>query len=191
MSIEAQAFLQAHGVQARPGELNAALAEAVAQRRAMLRGASTDELTAAEIEVLRDGGLDPEPRAGDDPLARTMVEQAALMETSLPVAETARRLGVDPSRIRQRLGARSLYGIRTGQGWVLPLFQLDEDHALPGLAEVLQALDPGLHPLEVEAFFTMPDAMLTPARIGRALSPRDWLRAGFPPAAVVDLAAEL
>ena len=96
-----------------------------------------------------------------------------------------------PAGIRQRLGARSLYGIRTGQGWVLPLFQLDDGQALPGLAEVLQVLDPELHPLEVEAFFTTPDAMLAPARVGFALSPRDWLRAGFPADAVMELAAEL
>jgi hypothetical protein len=191
MSIEAQAFLQAHGVEAHPQELNMALVEAVAQRRAMLRGVSTNELTAGELEVLRDGGLDPEPRAGDDPLNRTLVEQAALIHTSLPVSEMARRLGVDPSRIRQRLGARSLYGIRTGEGWVLPLFQLDGNHVLPGLAEVLQALDPSLHPLEVEMFFITPDEMLIPTRIGRALSPRDWLRAGFAPDAVAELAGEL
>jgi hypothetical protein len=191
MSIEAQAFLQAHGVEAEPHELNRALVEAVAQRRAMLRGPSTHELTTGELGILRDGGLDPEPRDGDDPLNRTLVDQAALIRTSLSVSEMARRLGVDPSRIRQRLGARSLFGVRTAEGWVLPPFQLDGDQTLPGLVEVLQALDPNLHLLEVEMFFMTPDEALISTRIGQALSPRDWLRAGFSPDAVAELAAEL
>jgi hypothetical protein len=41
MLIEARAFPQAHGVQAHPAEFNAALVEAVAQRRAMLQGCPT------------------------------------------------------------------------------------------------------------------------------------------------------
>jgi hypothetical protein len=57
-------------------------------------GVSDDELTAAEIEVLC---------AGDDPLARTLIEQAALIQTSLPVSETARPRGVWPGALRGRL----------------------------------------------------------------------------------------
>ncbi len=191
MSNRDRAFLHAHGVGIRPDQLEVAVVDALARRQPIMRGSSADELGASELGVLRSGGFEPEPQADDDPLARTVAEHAALIKTSLSVVEVARRLGVDASRVRQRLGERSLYGIRTGEGWIVPPFQLEGSRALPGLADVLRALDPELHPLEVERFFTEPDASLTQPRTERALSPREWLLAGFPSAPVARLADEL
>src|SRR5690606_33449539 len=125
----------------------------------------------------------------EDPLTRSIGEFAALIKTSIGVAAAARRLGVDPSRIRRRLGERSMYGLRPDNQWLLPAFQFDGDRMVPGIAEALKRLDPGLHPLEVEVFFREPNEELGELHDGDPISPRDWLLAGLDPAAVARLAA--
>ncbi|MGH9362660.1 MAG: hypothetical protein ACRD2T_12165 [Thermoanaerobaculia bacterium] len=112
----------------------------------------------------------------------------------MTAAEAAKRLGVDPSRIRQRLTSRAptLFGIRLESGWVVPEFQFDGDTLLPGLGEVVARLDPELHPIAIFRWFTTPNPDLVggPGK-ERALSPRDWLRLGLPVAAVAELASDL
>lgn len=49
----------------------------------------------------------------------------ALLESSHSTAEAARFLGVDASRIRQRIRERSLYGIEYENAWRLPRFQFE------------------------------------------------------------------
>ncbi len=151
------------------------------------------DLTQAEAEALTRGGLDlsPRKRGEESAMARTTARYAALLETSLTTAEAAERMGVEPARIRQRLAARTLYGIRTPKGWRLPAFQFREDGDLPAIGEVLSGLDPHLHPVAVHNFFTLPNADLHVPELGRELSPREWLGAGYPPRAVADLAAHL
>jgi hypothetical protein len=194
MARSGPAPLHAYGIETSLAALDEAFTLAVARRRPLLPSAGTAELTGAEAEVLRRGGFDIEPRfpAEDDPLARSIAEYAALIKTSITVAEAARRLGVEPSRIRQRLGERSLYGFRPEGEWLLPAFQFDEDRVVPGIAAALRRLDPELHPIAVEAFFLEPNAELDPeAGETRPVSPRDWLRSGREPEVVVRLAAEL
>lgn len=152
------------------------------------------DLTTAEVEALRHGGFDLEDEVlGEaDPLARTAAEYAALIQTSLTIAEAAARLRVETSRIRQRLTARppTLYGIRLESGWRIPEFQFEGDGLLPGWSEVVAALDPELHPISVYRWLTTPTSDLE-GRDGRRLSPRDWLRLGYKPSAVAELAADL
>lgn len=103
-------------------------------------------------------------------------------------------LGVAPSSIRRRLAADPprLYGIRLGSGWHVPTFQIDEDRLLPGLGEVIAQLDRELHPVAVYRWFTTPNPDLIPdPESDHFLSPRDWLRLGFAPGKVAQLAAEL
>ncbi len=109
----------------------------------------------------------------------------------MTTAEAAARLGVERSRIRQRLAKRSLYGIRSAQGWRLPAFQFLEDGPLPGAGKAVSRLSRHLHPLAVHNFFTLPNADLHAAELNQDLSPREWLRAGYPPRAVARLAAHL
>src|SRR5688572_11643270 len=80
------------------------------------------EFTADERAVLEEGGADLRPLGADEdePVVRAAAEYAALLSSSLTVPQTARRLGVDGSRVRQRLAARQLYGIRRPSGWLLP-----------------------------------------------------------------------
>jgi hypothetical protein len=138
-------------------------------------------------------GLDVAPYRGgaEDPLTRTAVEYAALVASSLSVAEAARRLGVRDSRVRQRLGERTLYGIKMRSGWRLPAFQFAGDGLVPGLDRVLPRLDSEMHPIEVWTWLTTPNTDVTIDPDERPVSPIDWLRSGRSPEAVAALAAEL
>jgi hypothetical protein len=183
-----------------PKALEAMVEEAVRRmRRSLYRADPHEDLSAAEAEELERGGFDltPVDLGRDDPLARTAAEYAALLKSSLSTAEAAGRLGVDPSRIRQRLASQppTLYGVRLESGWVIPEFQFDGDRLVPGIAEVIPQLNLELHPVAVFRWFTLPSPDLIAEEVeeeeGRALSPRDWLRLGLPPAAVADLARDL
>ncbi len=187
-------LLSAHGLVVAPQELEAMVRFAVTQLQESLYPPEPEsDLTAAEAEALARGGLDLSPRRDgeESPLARTTARYAALLGTSLTTAEAAERLGVERSRIRQRLAKRTLYGIRSPQGWRLLAFQFVEDGPLPGVGEAISRLDPHLHPLAVHNFFTLPNVDLHPAELDQDLSPREWLRAGYAPEAVAKLAGLL
>lgn len=188
------AFFQAHGLAVTPEELEAMLRFAVSQLQEVLYPAEPrTDLTAAEAEALTRGGLDLSPRSREEgsALARTTAKYAALLETSLATKAAAERLGVDASRIRQRLVEGTLYGLRTPEGWKLPAFQFLDDGPLPGLGEALAALGTDLHPVAVHNFFVTPNVDLHAKELGRDLSPREWLQAGYPVSRVVDLAVGL
>jgi hypothetical protein len=165
-------------------------------QRTLHRADPREDLSAAEAKALERGGfrLEAVDLGTEDPLARTAAEFAALLKTSLSTNEAARRLGVDASRIRQRLTSQSptLYGIRLDSGWVIPEFQFDGHKLLTGISEVVPNFDPELHPVSVFRWFTMPNPDLVADELGgRALSPRDWLRLGYPPGAVAEVARDL
>lgn len=191
------AFLHSHGIRVTPRELDAMVEQAVSRlHRTLHRADPRSELTAAELDALRRGGFAVAPRdlGVEDPLARTTAEYAALLKSSLTTADTAARLGVDASRIRQRLTSQppTLFGVRLESGWVVPEFQFDGDALVPGIGEVVARLDPELHPLAVFNWFTRPTADLVAESLGdQPLSPRDWLRLGLPAAPIAELAAGL
>lgn len=152
-------------------------------------------LTEDEIAVLREGGLVVEdaPAAAEDPVAQSIAAYANLIATSLDVEHTARRLGVKPSRIRQRLGGPgpTLYGFKVGGSWRVPTMQLGRRGTLPGLEAVVPALPRDLHALEFVGWFTQPQPDLEEDDDTSPLSPRDWLSLGRPPEIVAALAREL
>ena len=197
MSISAS-FLRDHGIQLGQGELERLFKEAV-QRFSLRTRAETSDLEPHELAALSRGGLGEALDLSDDdtpdPLSQGAAEYAALVATALPAARAARLLGVDASRVRQRLGAepRTLYGLKHRRSWRLPRFQFDDDGdgLIPGIEEVLPHLDPGLHPLSVVTWFTTVNDDLCPPDRDDPLSPRDWLRLGYPPAPVAALAADL
>jgi hypothetical protein len=193
MTAVTAGLLREHGVDLPREAIERAVRLAIAERRARLAGPSDRELTRAEVEVLELGGFDLGHREhGEaDPVLRTIAAYAALIAGALTTSEVALRLGVASSRIRQRLAERSLYGIMPDTDWLLPEFQFEGPRTLPGLAQVVRALDPSLHPVSVDRFFASHDPELADPTTGRALSPRDWLRAGQPPATVARLAAQL
>ena len=182
------------GIGLQPEEFERLVLEVVQQLPATAATDPRRELTPDDAAALSRGGFDLEPLAPgtDDPLTRTAAEYSALVVTGLSVAQVARALGVDDSRVRQRLAKRTLYGIKLRDGWRLPAFQFDErrdGRLIPGLEQVIPALDPALHPVAVYRWFTLPhpDLLVDDA----AVSPRDWLRSGGSPAEVAALAAAL
>jgi hypothetical protein len=196
-NVPASAFLHSHGILVAPEVLDAMVREAIARLpQTLYRIDPRPDLTEAEAAALESGGfvLKPADFGSEDPLARTTAEYAALLKASFSTNALAERLGVDSSRVRQRLTSEppSLYGIRLDAGWVIPDFQLDGNRFLPSLGEVVAQLDAELHPLTVYRWFTSPNPDLLSDRLpGQALSPRDWLRLGLPADVVGDLAANL
>lgn len=199
MTLTAE-FLQRRGIMTSPEELEELLREAIESLPAVTFVADPRrDLPPADSEALQRGGFDVRPAAKgeDDPLARTLATYGALLATSLSVGEAADRLGVNPSRIRQRLGQeRTLYGIRTRSGWRVPTFQFAEERLIPGVEAVIAALPDDLHPVSVLTWFTQPHTDLEPppgsaAEAAGPLSPRLWLLLGHDPARVVELARDL
>ena len=153
------------------------------------------ELTEAENRLLDEGGF-AMPQA--DEQARACIEVSTLAAAyaemcahALTTKEAAQLLQVQPSRIRQRLGDKTLFGIEKDDHWVLPSFQFDQDQLVPGIGKVLQVLDETLHPVSVARFFATPQPELYADEVDRDLTPREWLQAGYNPAPVVRLARDL
>ncbi len=184
--------LQRVGIQMRPDELEAMVLDVLEH---MLPSSTTEprrDLSPADAAALERGGFNLENRQlSTDPLAQTAAEFAALLVSSLTVAEVAEALGVDVSRVRQRLAARALYGIKRRTGWRVPRFQFDGRRLIPGIEEVIPHLDPRLQPVAVWRWFTTPTNDLALDDDDVAVSPRDWLRAGHDPTAVGALAIAL
>ena len=149
-------------------------------------------LSADEVAGLEAVAADLRPRRARerDPRADAAAGYAAVLAGSLTVAEVARQLGVDTSRVRHRLAARQLLGVRRTDGWRLPAWQFGADGTpLPGIEQVLRVLSGEVHPVALTRFFVTPAAEL---RVGRAaVSPRDWLAGGGDPTPVVALARDL
>jgi hypothetical protein len=191
------AFLQTHGLALTPGEMEPLLAEAVSSlQQTLYRADPRQDLTRSEAEALERAGfeLNPADLGSDDPLARSAAQYAALIKTSLSTSRVAGMLDVKASSVRKRLSSRppTLFGIRLDFGWHIPRFQFDGDRPLPGLGEVIARLDRELHPVAVYRWFTMSHPDLIPdSESEDGLSPRDWLRLGFSPVKLGQLAADL
>lgn len=185
--------LREAGVSISEEELDARIAAAISEvlGRQPVESRET-EFTPADRAVLTEGGFDLEVRRSDEtnPALPAAERYAALLASAFTVPEAARRLGVDGSRVRQRLLARQLYGIRRSRGWLLPRFQFADSGMVPGVEHILPRLSPDLHPLVVATWFTTPHPDL--ARPGdpeeTPVSPRDWLLCGGNPSVVTDLA---
>jgi hypothetical protein len=148
-------------------------------------------LSAGEIDALRSVGLSTERwrQAGrTDPLAQSIADYMALLDTSLTTGQAAKYLRVDPSRIRQRLRERSLYGIAYDGEKRLPRFQFERRKVIPGLADVLTELPARLSPLDVAEWFLSPNPDLELEDRSAPISPREWLLSGRAVESVVALA---
>jgi len=111
--------------------------------------------------------------------------KVALLGSSLTAREAAELLGVNPSRIRQRIEAGSLFGILDGNQWRLPRLQFERRSVLPGLTEVLASRPPELNPLDLAEWFLSPNPDLEiedpkSPEGPTTLSPRAWLLRGLP-----------
>lgn len=148
-----------------------------------------DYLGDAQRATLRQLGASLQPLAPQDlgPIGGLAAAHAEVVAQSMRVAELATRLGVDSSRVRQRIYGRSLYAFKHRGAWLIPGFQVDGSGLVPGLEAVLPRLHEGLHPVAVTRWFTSPNADLV--LDDSPVSPIAWLSAGGPPSPVAALAA--
>jgi hypothetical protein len=186
--------LEQLGVRQSPETIEQMLLDAI--RRAVTDQPSADprhDLSSPEVAALERGGINLEALETDtnEPFLRTAAEYTALLATGLTVGQVASMLRVQPSRVRQRLAARTLYGLRGRRGWSLPRFQFGDESLISGLERVLPRISPDVHPVALFHWFTSPNVDLVLGEGERPVSPRDWLRMGNDPAIVADLAAEL
>jgi excisionase family DNA binding protein len=149
-------------------------------------GRTSGSLSSSERDTLSKAGLALEPwksEIAQDPLTRTVVDYAALLDSSFTTTAVAKLLGVNSSRIRQRADEGSLFAIRDGAQWRFPRFQFERKRVLPGLALVLKAKPPEINPLDVAEWFLSPNPDLeaedpSNKKDSRTLSPREWLLSG-------------
>jgi excisionase family DNA binding protein len=150
-------------------------------------------LTSSEESALREGGV--EQVCDEDVLlvqAQAAVAYQELRATSLTVQEAAGRLGVNTSRVRQRLADRSLFGLKDGNTWLLPAFQFGSRELVPGVSAVVRRLPPDIGVLAAARWFSSPNPDLcTRDDDERPLTPLQWLLGGNPPEAAAELAAAL
>jgi hypothetical protein len=153
---------------------------------------SAQPLASDQLALLEQGGFArvQHDLGVEDPVARTVCEHALLRATGLTTYAAAQRLRVSEERVRERLAARTLYGIEVGGEWRLPSFQFAQHGLVPGIERVLPELPEGLHPVAVYRWLSSPSLELE-RRDGRALTPLEWLRSCHDPAAVVELARDL
>ncbi len=154
------------------------------------------ELTVAEQSILRGGGavLEDLDLGAEDPSLRGKTDYLNLLESSFTTAQASKLLGVNESRVRQRLTSEppSLYGIKRGAEWSIPSFQFEGKRLVPNLERVIAKLDANLSPVSVWRWFTSPDAELVNEDSPEGgFSPRDWLLRGLPAEAVEELAVDL
>lgn len=153
-------------------------------------------LSPAETAALGEGGLDlRHPQPGEpNPLLEGAARFAKILSESLTVREAAERLGsVNGSRVRQRLTSSppTLYAVKVGREWRLPVFQFEARGTVHGVEEVIAALPSDLDPVSVESWFSLPNPDLVREDEGRPLSPLEWLRTGGPAARAAELARDL
>lgn len=153
------------------------------------------DLTAVERQALEGGGFlakrtNPERRS---PAFMGALAYAAIVASSLKANQAAKLLGVNPSRIRQRLlsSRPTLYGIKSHREWLLPRFQFHHNREVPGIAEVVPHLPSNLNPVAVISWFDAPNPDLVTDDEETVLSPRDWLMEGRNPRPVAELAEQL
>ena len=111
------------------------------------------------------------------------------MASSITAAAAARKLGVDPSRVRQMLLAGSLLGFKDGNAWRVLDIQFAGGALVPNIREVLRQMPESIALAAVATWLTTAEDELE--RDGETVSPLQWLAEGRSPEPVAALAADL
>lgn len=155
---------------------------------------AASSLSAGETGALRAVGFLPGRRtaakadAARQRLAHTFFE---ILDASTTTGEVARLLDVDPSRIRQRVRARTLYAFDANGEHRIPLVQFEHGAEVPGLTHVVPALPDDVTPVEFVRWFTSPSSELGDPDAKHHPSPREWLLATGDAKPVLRLVASL
>jgi hypothetical protein len=131
--------------------------------------------------------LDTDPAVLAQEARRAEVTRMTELVTgSVAIAEAALLLGVDRSRVSQRLSAGSLWSFRLGRGRRLPRWQFTpEGRSLPGLDVLVAAIPAELAPESVAGFMTTARPELEDR------TPAAYLAGGGDPKPVAELVAAL
>ena len=139
----------------------------------------THNLTLPEVAALKRMGIDEthmSTHASVAPVMQSRLGEAALEGESYSAAEVADRLGVTPTRVRQRAAEGTLIARRLSDGWRFPSFQFTAQGELPGWNRVATAVSPGT-PLTL-----INEALHTPSSLlnyrGEDSSVAHWLLQG-------------
>lgn len=103
--------------------------------------------------------------------------------------EVAAKLGLDPSRIRQRIRQGSLLAIELNDEKRVPRFQFEGDIEVPGQGKIAKTVVRKMTPLAFALWFTSPSLDL--GETGTPVSPRYWLLQTGDVAPVLALAERL
>jgi CheY-like chemotaxis protein len=153
---------------------------------------AASELTGDERTVLESAGFPVDTKVVDpSPVAARAARYQHILSTSLTTQRAAKKLGVNASRVRQRLLAMpaELYGIRTGNEWLLPAFQFGTKGLVPNIDKVIARLSPGIDPVAVDGWFRRANIDLV--HDGQSLSPLEWLAQGLQFEPVANLAEDI
>ena len=163
-----------------PEGLNAALRLVMDSMPTQLYGDPADELSAEEIAVLKEGGIDLSTVVDRDPIAETAIKYAAIVESSLTFKEATARLDSSESQVRMMIARRTLYSFTLEGRRYIPVFQFDKKgKLLPNFTKVNPVLSPDLHPVEVFEWYTLPKPDLyVNDDIDQTISPIAWLANG-------------
>jgi hypothetical protein len=173
--------------------LRLAGAEAAVEQLAQEAVAPSPPLTPAERAALDAVGLVEDSGGLPGAIEKSRIEYELLIKQSPTLDKVAKMLGVNPSRLRQRLSEGTLYGIKDGRSWRIPTFQLDarRKQLVRGIDKVLPQVRREAHPLAVVSWFSSPQQDLVVGDDETPVSPVKWLAAGRPPEDVAELAAEI
>jgi len=155
---------------------------------------TSPQLTPAEAALLDEAGFVEADGDTTSGLERSRIELGIMLSESLSLETAGQALGVSPSRLRQRLGSRTLYGIKEAGAWRLPRFQFESPSKLVRhIGKVLPAIASDAHPLAVRTWFTTPhpDLVVGKGDAERPVTPLQWLSAGLAAKTVADLADEI
>jgi hypothetical protein len=150
-------------------------------------------LTEAEASLLDQAGFVESENDRPGAFERSRIEFELLVSQSLTLEKAAKILAVNPSRLRQRLALRTLYGIKEGRSWRLPTFQFDarRKKLVRGIDKVVPQIRPDAHPLAVASWFSAPHQDLVTGDEDEPVSPLRWLAAGGSVETVAQLATEI
>jgi excisionase family DNA binding protein len=157
--------------------------------------AGATALTGDEVDYLTQHGGDTthkvlghwDPRGERDAHLLTVTQSIEdALTSSMSVAEAAKVLGVDRSRVSHRISAGSLYAFAFGRHRRVARWQFAAAGTLlPGLPQVIAAIPVGEHPLAVDAF------MRTPTEELGDQTPIAYLAAGGDSRRVAQLVSDL
>ena len=103
--------------------------------------------------------------------------------------EMAQELGVDRTRVSQKVREQSLYFFENAEGRCFPRWQLVDGKPIRELKKLIAAFDRTLHPLTVEHWMGARNAELVID--GESVTPTQWLITGGHIDIVSELAAQL